>query len=52
MNDTEDWLLDRSIEQARERRDFPTSADPYYTPPTGQTVHGANAATQPEGGRE
>lgn len=52
MDNTEDWLLDRSIDQARERLDFPTSADPYYTTPTAQTVPGANAATQPEGGRE
>jgi hypothetical protein len=51
MSDTEDWLLDRAIEQARDRRDFPTSADPYYAPPTAQTVPGASNATQPEGGQ-
>lgn len=50
--DETDWLLDRSIEQARERRDIPTSADPYYQPPTAQTVPGASNATQPEARHE
>jgi hypothetical protein len=49
--ETEDWLLDRAIEQARERRDIPTSADPYYAPPPAQGVPGANTATRPEGAR-
>lgn len=49
--DTEDWMLDRAIEQARERRDMPTSADPYYAPPPAQGVPGANTATRPEGAR-
>ena len=47
--ETEDWLLDRAIEQARERRDIPTSADPYYAPPPAQGVPGASTATRPEG---
>jgi hypothetical protein len=51
MSDAEDWLLDRAIEQARERRDIQTAADPYYAPPTAQAVPGASTATQPEGGQ-
>jgi hypothetical protein len=50
--DEADWLLDRSIEQARERRDFPTSADQYYATPTAQVVPGASTATQPEAAHE
>lgn len=47
-DETEDWLLDRAIEQARERRDIPTGADPYYAPPPAQGVPGASTATRPE----
>ena len=50
--DEADWLLDKSIEQARERRDSPTAADPYYAPPSAQGVPGANNATQPEASHE
>ena len=46
--DTEDWMLDRAIERERETRDIPTSDDPYYAPPSAQTVPGANTATRPE----
>lgn len=50
--DEADWLLDREIEASRERRDIPTSADPYYQPPTAQNVPGASNATQPEAANE
>lgn len=56
MNDEtytdEDYNLDRAIERARETRDIPTSADPYYQPPTAQNVPGASNATQPEAANE
>lgn len=56
MNDEnytdEDAALDREIERRREARDFPTSADPYYTARLGApTVPGADNATRPEGAR-